>query len=292
MGAFRAVGEGVRITLGKARMAGGLWLANLIFAAAVLAPLVLVLDRDFGHSELGRNLGSFNFIWLGDLLFKHRNVLPAAAGWAVASLVLYLLLSVFFNGGIVGGVLDRGGRTTLRAFFSDCGEYALRFFRLFLLQLVFDLLALAGFVGLLQALVRPAVEGAGGEGTVLVLSNLPFLVGLLALTVVHAAFDYARILTVAGNEPRVLAALGAAWRFLGRRFLGAWSLYLLVAMIFAGGAAADWLLGRLLSGPGSVAIAAAFLWSQAFILFRIGTKILFFSAQAEYYRTNRMSEDE
>jgi hypothetical protein len=65
-----------------------------------------------------------------------------------------------------------------------------------------------------------------------------------------------------------------------------------VAMIFAGGAAADWLLGRLLSGPGSVAIAAAFLWSQAFILFRIGTKILFFSAQAEYYRTNRMSEDE
>jgi hypothetical protein len=292
MGVFKAIGEGFRITLAKTRMAGGLWLANLLFAAAVLAPLALVLERDFGHSELGRSLGTFNFIWLGDLLFKYRSVMSAAAGWLLASLALYLLLSVFLNGGIVGGILDKRGRPTLQAFFSDCGTYAYRFLRLFLLQLVFDLLTVVGFVGLLQALFRPAIETVGTEITVFILSNLPWLFALLVLTIVHAAFDYARILTVAGNEPRVLAALGAAGRFFGRRFFGAWSLYLTVGIFVAAGAALYRILGPFLSGPGFAAIAATFLWSQAFILFRIGTKILFFSAQAEYYRTNRMSEDE
>jgi hypothetical protein len=292
MGVIRAIGEGLRITLGKARMAGGLWLINLVYALAVLTPFVLFLERDFGHSELGRRLGTVDFIWLGDLLFKYRSALPAAAGWILAPLVIYLLLSVFLNGGIVGRVLDRGGSPTVRAFFSDCGAFGFRFLRLFLLQLLFDLLVLAGTVGLLSALFRPAIEGAGTEWTVLVLSNLPLLLSLLPLTLVHVAFDYARILTVAGNEPRVLVALGSALRFLRRRFFGGWSLFLLVGALFVGGAAMDRILTHALSGPGSLEIVAALLWSQAFIVFRIGIKILFFSAQAEYYRTNRVSEDE
>jgi hypothetical protein len=292
MGVVRAIGEGLRIVLGKARMAGGLWLINLAYALAVLTPFILLLERDFGHSELGRKLGTVDFIWLGDLLFKYRSALPAAAGWILVPLVIYLLLSVFLNGGIVGRVLDRGGGPTVRPFFSDCGEFGFRFLRLFLFQLLSDLLVLVGTVGLLSALFRPAIEGAGTEWTVLVLTNLPFLFALLPLTLVHITFDYAKILTVAGNEPRVLAALGSALRFLRRRLFGAWSLFLLIGALFVVGAAVHGMAARALSGPGSLEIGAAVLWSQAFIVFRIGIKILFFSAQAEYYRTNRVSEDE
>lgn len=292
MGVFRAIGEGIKITLVKARMVGGLWLINIVYALAVLTPFVLLLERDFGHSELSAKLGSFDPIWLGDLLFKYREMLPPAAGAVLAPLALYLLLSVFLNGGILGRIVDRRGGLTVQSFLSDCGKYWARFFRLFLLSLLLDLLVLIGTLGLLGTLFHPMVEGAGTEWTVLIFSNLPLVVALLLLTIVHIIFDYARILTAAGDEPQVLLALRSALRFIRPRFFRAWFLFLLIAALFAGGTAVGRILSSFLSGSGAGPLAAALLLSQAFIVFGIGIKVLFFSAQAEYCRTNRVSEDE
>jgi len=283
---IQAVGGGAGRAFRKPGLIAILWLTNVLFSLTIVAPFALILWQDFGHSVLGEKLGTVDFIWLGELLNRYRLTLPAAAGWLVASAVLYLLFGVFLNGGTVGRILDEAGRTSARTFFADCGRYFGRFFRLFLVSLVLDVLVIGGTLALLGALARPLTDQARTEWTVLVLSDLPVIVAVLLVTLVQLFFDYARILVVRRDEPRVLDALALAGRFLARRLFRAWFLYLLVAALFVAGTVVFLAGAGFVPRSGEVWIVAGLLWGQVYVAFRLWIKVVLFSAQAEYFRMN------
>jgi NADH:ubiquinone oxidoreductase subunit 6 (subunit J) len=211
---------------------------------------------------------------------------PALAAGFLVPIVLYLGLYVFLNGGIIGRLIDREGRPTFQAFFADCGRYFGRFVRLFLLSLVFYVLAFGLILAFLSSLLKPVLDQARTEWTPFWVTWLRTLVALLLLSLVHMIFDYARIAVVAENDRRVLRALQRALKFIGRRFFRSWLLYLVIGAGFLVGAALFLVVQGRLPDSGLVWLGLGLIWGQAFMVFRLWTKMVFFAAQAEYYRMN------
>ncbi|HYA48396.1 MAG TPA: hypothetical protein VEG35_01750, partial [Burkholderiales bacterium] len=228
MAVFRAIGNGMGTAARRPKVLLILWTVNIVYALLIATPLYALVKSDLGHSLLGRSLHLLDFLWLGELVYKFQGMGPALTAGFLVSLVLYLGLYIFLNGGIIGRLVDREGRPTLQAFFADCGRYFGRFVRLFLVSLVFYVLAFGVVLALLARSLKPVLDQARTEWALLWVSWLRTLAALLLLSLVHMVFDYARIAVVADNERRVLRALERALKFIGRRFFRNWSLYLLI----------------------------------------------------------------
>jgi hypothetical protein len=284
MSVFSSIGRGAATASRKPRVLLVLYLVNLAFALLVAGPFYALAKADLGHSLLGRNLETLDFVWLGELVYRYQTMAPAVGAWLLGSVLLYALLSVFLSGGTIGRLLDADGRTTARSFFSDCGRYFGRFLRLFLLALPFYLLALGAVPAALSAFLGPLDERARTAWTPFGITLGRTAVTLLALSLVHMVFDYARVRIVTEDDPGVLRALRAALVFLGRRFFRAWGLYLLIALGFLAGTTAAAALAGRLPEEGLFFAGLAVGGMQAFILFRLWTRMVFFAAQADYYR--------
>ena len=286
MGILKALAIGMGTSARKPRVVAVLYVFNIVFAAAVAAPLLAVAQAELGHSFLGSNVRPLDLNWLGEAALRYAAAAPALTAGLIIALGIYAALQVFLNGGVVGRLLDKEGRATLGAFFGDCGRYLGRNARLFLVSAVFLVLSFGVALRLVAAAFVPLKEGAATEWLPLILSNVHLLLTLLVLSVVRMVVDYARIAVVADDERRVLKALRHALTFLRKRFFRAWALYLLVvALTLAGTAAFAVLLGPL-GRPTAGAVVAAFLLMQAYIVFRLWVRTLFVAAQAEYYRSH------
>ncbi|MGZ7066050.1 MAG: hypothetical protein ACXVI6_06825 [Candidatus Aminicenantales bacterium] len=284
MAVFKAAGSGIGTASRRSRLLLILWIINVLFALLIAGPFFALFSSDLGHSLLGRNLQTLDFIWLGDLVFRYQNMAPAALAAVAIPVVLYALVYVFLNGGIIGRLLDREGRTTPQTFFSDCGRYFWRFVRLFLVSLLFYALAFGVILEALSALLKPVSEKALTEWPDFWISGLHSVAALLCLSLVHMVFDYARILVVAEDDRRVLHALMTALQFVGKRFFRAWFLYLLIAAGSVAGTVVYVVVGQAIPPEGLAWTGIGILWGQVFIAFRLWTKMVFFSGQAEYVR--------
>jgi len=286
MGAFKAIANGIGTTVRKARILVILYIVNLVFAFVVALPILALIQTELGHSLLGVSIRPFDYQWIGEAVFRHGEALAAVGAGALGAGLSYLILQIFLYSGLVGRFLDREGAASLGAFAGDGGRYFGRFIRVFLISAVFTVLTLGVLMKLVSALFEPLSKAAITEWVPLILSNLHFLIALLLLSVVRMIVDYTRIAVVADGERRVLKALRHALTFLKTRFFRAWSIYLLiVAATVAVSIVFYVVLGRL-SGPTVGLVAAALVWMQVYIIFRLWVRTLFVAAQAEYYRSH------
>ena len=283
---FKAIGNGAGLSLRRSKLILYLWFANTAVALVAAAPLFALMRKELGQSLFGRSVRTFDVLWLGEMVRSYQNIAPALLAWLVLFLIIFLLLSVFLNGGVIGRLLDGEGRTTLGTFLGDCGTYFWRFFRIFLISLPFTLVALLIFQKILSLLTGPLVENARTEWTSLIVSNLEFIAILLVLALVHILFDYARILLVADKETRVLRALLGAFRFVRKRIFRAWFLYLLLVVLFLAGTGLHFLVSGVLPTTNLVGLAAGLIWTQLYLVFRIWTRLLIFSSEYNYYTAN------
>lgn len=286
MGVFKSLSAGAAAVLRKPRVPLVLYVVNVLFAAAVAAPFLAIVQAELGRSFLGSIVRPADLVWLGEAALKYGAALPALlAGFLVAAL-LYLALQVFLNGGVYGRLLDSEGTTRLAEFSADCGRYFWRFVRLFLVSAVFLVLTLGVVMKLVSAVIRPLAEGAATEWLPLVLSNLHLLLALLLLSIVRMIVDYSRIAVVADAERKVLKAVRHAVIFLKKRFFRAWAIYLLIAVLTVAGAVLFHAVLGMLGAPATVQVLAAFAWMQLYVLFRMGVRAWFVAAQAEFYRSH------
>jgi hypothetical protein len=286
MSAFKAIAKGLGTTFRKPRIILILYVFNLAFAVLAAVPFVLLIQRELGASLLGSSVRPVDVMWIGEAVLKYGDALPVLLGVLAVAAILYLVLQIFLNGGVVGRLLDREGPAKLEMFFADAGRYFWRYVRIFLISLVFWALTFGLVLELVSALIEPASESAATEWLPLILSNVHFLLALLLLSIVHMVVDYTRIAVVADGEAKVLRALRHALKFLRKRFFRAWAIYLaLVGLILVGTVVFHVALGRF-SDPVVPAIVAGLVLMQVYIVFRIWGRTLFVAAQAEYYKAH------
>jgi hypothetical protein len=230
-------------------------------------------------------LAGADILWIGDLVYKYQEATPLLLGWLLGTSCLFLVFLAFLNGGIIGRIASGEERVTFPGFFGDCGRYFGRFFRVFLVSLAgYFLLAVVGRI--VSVPFRLWSKGASTQWTTLASSSLRLLVFLLLFSIVRMFFDYVKIALVAADSRRVLGTTLRNFGFLGKRFLRAWALFLMVGLVFVIFTLVYLLVAKMLpkSGAGPLLL---FVWQQAYFLARLWTCVLFFATEFHFLKAQR-----
>jgi hypothetical protein len=279
--------QGLGTTNTKINMVVYLWLVNFVFSLLMAAPIYSILYKDLSRSLMADQVArGIDLLWLGDILYKHKNLFPSLAGWLLIPGVLFLLLHIFLNGGVLGGIVYGEEKIDLSRFFSFCGRYFSRFFRVFLISLVGYVLVLGGVYQILAAPFNLWKRNASSEWGVIISSNLKFLILILLFSIIRMFFDYVKIRLVVEDSQKAIRATMLNLSFLRKRFWRAWALYLLVG-------SAVILLGIIylavyqnLPKMGFM-LLLAFVWQQIYIFSKMWTKVLFFSTEYHLFSNYR-----
>jgi hypothetical protein len=262
-----------------------LWFLYFLFSLAAVAPFYFLLGSQFSRSLLGEKLfAGAEVLWLGDLIYKFQDLPPLLTGCLIGTSVLFLLLLVFLNGGIIGRIAAPEGRLTLGNFFGDCGRYFGRFFRVLLISLVGYFL-IFGLIGRFISIpFRLWSKGASTQWTPLIASTLRLLVLLLLFSIVKMFFDYVKIALVVEDSRKTIRTTLRNFGFLGRRFFKAWTLFLLVGLIFVIATIVYLAVAKALPKVG-IGPLLLFLWQQAFMALKLWITILFFATEYSFVKS-------
>jgi len=287
MGIIKLFGQGFGTAARKGRMLVLLWFIYFLFSLLIVAPFYFLLESQFSRSLLGEKLfGGVGLLWLGDLIYKFQDIPPLLSGCMIGTSILFLLFLVFLNGGIIGRIAAAEERITLGDFFADCGRYFGRLFRVFLLSLV-GYLFIFGVLGRFISIpFRAWSKGASTQWTTLLSSSFRLLILLLLFSIVKMFFDYVKVTLVVEDSRKTVRTTLRNFRFLGRRFFKAWSLFLLVGLLFVVSTILYLAVAKALPKTG-IGPLFLFLWQQAYIIVRLWITILFFTTEYGFLKSQR-----
>ncbi len=285
MSIFTLFIRGLRLAFGKRRLALGLWTVHFVFSLLVIAPLAFAIHGQLAHSLSGAAvLKKLEVHWLTDFSTRYLQAAPLFLGLILAAMLVFAVLTVFLNGGIIGCLGRSGARTTLADFFHDCGLYFWRYFRLFLLSLPVYLVIIGLLYRPLAGLLNSLSNRAATEWPALFAGSLRLLALVLLLGLVSMFFDYVKIRLANRGGRQVLKETWRTLKFVSKRFFKAWGLYLLSGLAFMLLTLLYLEVARVLPQGTPLLLALVFAWQQLYILGRQFSRILFYATEMELYR--------
>lgn len=277
--------QGFRTTNKKWKMVVYLWLMNFIFSVLMVTPFYFLLQKDFSRSLMGDQIArGFDLLWFGDLIYRYKDFYPSYIGWMLVPALFFLLLFIFLNGGILGRIAAEEESLNLMSFFADCGKYFFRFFRVFLISLIAYYLVFGLIFKGISSLFQLWTRNAASEWPLIFAANLKFLVMILSFSIVRMFFDYIRVRLVVEESKKTIRSTILNFSFIGKRFLRAWALYLLVGLIAVILGIIYLLIYQILPGSGLLLIVF-FVWQQIYVLSKMWTRVLFFSTEYHFFKS-------
>lgn len=285
MSIFTLFIRGLRMVLGKRRLALRLWTVHFIFSLLVIAPLAFAIHGQLAHSLTGAAvLKKLEAHWLTDFSSRYLEAAPLFLGLFLAAGIVFLVLAVFLNGGIIGGLSRSAARTTLADFFHDCGLYFWRFLRLFLLSIPVYLIVVGLLYRPLAGLLNSFARQAASEWPALIAGHLRLFALVLLLGLVSMFFDYVKIGLATRGGSKVLKETWLTLKFVAGRFFKAWGLYLLAGLAFVLLTLLYLEVARVLPQGTPLRVALVLAWQQLYILGRQFSKMLFYATEIEFTR--------
>lgn len=261
-----------------------LWVFHLAVAATIAIPLATLASDNVARSVWASSLArQLDFAWIAEAM-EHWNGLPMiTTGYAIAAAAVLILLSnTFFAGGALTVLADESQPYTPRRFYEGCGRYFWRLFRLFLVSLICYALVLAAS-GILNKIANK-IWGDGMVAAPLVhFSYFRFVLACSLLALVNMVFDYAKIRMVRENRRSAFGAAVWAWKFVYRNFNLASRLFLALLGLGVLFALVYWAIRAVLPESAVGWLLLVFLFQQAFVLARIGLRLMFWSTQTFVY---------
>ncbi len=274
--------KGFQTTNKRLKMVVYLWLINFVFSVLIITPVYFLIKKDLSRSLMSDQiLKGTGLLWLGDIIYKYQDLLPALVGWFLIPAIFFMLLYIFLYGGLISRIADQDEKIELTSFFSDCSKYFFPFLRVFLISLVAYLVVFGGINSLISALFNLWKKSASTEWPLILSSILEFLILLLLFSIVRMFFDYVRVRLVVEKSKKTIRATLLNIAFIGKRFFRAWLLYLLVGLISAIFGVIYLAVYQPLPKIG-VLLIVSFIWQQIYVLSRMWTKILFYSTEYHF----------
>lgn len=275
--------ESSRLVYQNGKFAILFWITNLGFSIALTFPVFLMLYDNLHQSVLSSPRGGeFDFLWF--MQFRELNIqmFQAIPGMLYSVTFLYNIIQLFYTGGLLAVSLNVR-KNHIVDFFYGGVKYFFRFFVIFLLTLLFFFLALS-----VNTLIYSVIESAfsNSQNTELEygLHAARYVVFLFLITVVNFVSDYAKIVTVVGDETNMFTIIVKAIRFIRANFTVVISLFLFLASCILGAAILYNLADGFIPKTSVFLIAATFSVQQLLILFRLFTRMLFYTSELFIFR--------
>jgi len=283
MGILAAFFRGLGLAFRKGKVVIFLYVANLLFALFLAAPMIRLVNDEIGRSTAVSEMDAgFDARVAFDLLEGRAEAWrDLGEGFAYGAL-LYVLVATFLTGGILECLHNRNERAGLALFFLGCGRYVFRFLRLLLLGAI-GVVVLAGANALVNHLLTGFFRGTSHERLVQILMWAKtglFALLLLCLLVILA---FARIRIVVEGRRSVLAALAAAIGFVVRYPFRCTGLTLLFLALGWAILAAGQGIGASALDPAE--LAGLLVLQQGVILLRVGVRVAGYGGQLELFKS-------
>jgi hypothetical protein len=276
----KALKKGTFLTWNNKRLWLLLFTVQFVFALMVLLPLRSRLLDWLGNSLLGEEILRGNgALVLVEFLIHHAQTVSTIKAVLMIAGVIYLVITLFLNGGILSRFQSSGQRSPF-TFWSDCAALFGRFLRLFLLSLPFLFLALFLFL-VYQPLLSLLADRS--EPAIVLLNALSLLLFIGSVFLIQMVFDYARIITIHDRSRSMARTVLNAWRFVFRHPLITLGVYgmmvLLGALFFLIYQAAATLFASIPLLAGWI----LFFWQQSYVFMRSGLRMMCLASETALY---------
>jgi hypothetical protein len=277
--------SGIKQGLSRFKLAVYLWLIILGFSVVAIAPVSSIIKNNLGNFYPGRPpLLPFE-LHLVEVFMANQNIFQPYFSLVLTIILVFGLLTVFLNAGVFGRMTDREKKINFRDFLNDGCRYFWQFFLTVLISLPFFVLLL-GLYRLLGTPVKAWTAEATTEWPFVIGSNLRMIIFILLWTIFKMLFDLVRIIIVSESK-KLLPSLGSALRFLKNHFFKLWWLDLIIGFGFVIVSAIFLMAGRFLSTSHLAGVLVIIILSQAYLLFRLFTRLVFIGVETSYYSENR-----
>jgi hypothetical protein len=286
MGIFKAFKNGFLVTGKRSKLLVYLWVINMAFALMLAVPFFQFVSRGLSRSLMGDAvLQNVNFLWIGDVIYQSMEKGYLLGNGIMIPIILFSILYIFLNGGIMGRLVENDSESiTLKTFFSDCGCFFWRFFKLFLLSIPVYAVVLGIINGITGAILNIFTQNAATAWPAFIAKNVKMVVFLLSFSLVNMLFDYAKIGLVVRQETGVLKEWWNSVKFVLSHFWRTWGLYLFIGVLFLIVSLFYLEIERLIPGQSMLLILLLFLWHQLYMVAKLWFKLNFFASQIELYR--------
>jgi len=255
---------------------------QFVFALILLLPLRSELNDMLGYSLMGQEAlegrGANIFV---EFLVHHAETISLERSLLFGIGFLYLFMTIFFNGGILGIFTKKDERFSARLFFESAGRFFGKFFRLFLFSLVFLLLALllySALLGLAKAIAGDA-EVLKGVLNIILIIKLFFLI-----LFINMVFDYAKIRTVVEDRKDMFRTGLRSWGFVFKNLGKTLGLYYLIFLQGILALVLYLVISHWIQGVTGLGILLLFIWQQIYTLTRIWIRLQVYASETVLYQ--------
>ncbi|HKN47687.1 MAG TPA: hypothetical protein VJ144_06930, partial [Candidatus Polarisedimenticolia bacterium] len=225
MAVLRSLRRGAAESARRFRITACLYVANLVAAGILAAPMAVLVDRSIGWSALAEGLESiFRFPVILDFLRSERQALTDHFQVLGLGALTYAVLSSVLSGGVIDALRSPVRSPFLPRFLGGSGRFALRFLRL--LPYLGVALGLLHFLNRgLNRLILLAFDQSTREMAAFWAMRGKQGAMIVALLLVAAIFDLARIIAAVEDRRHMIGAVLTSAGFVVRHAGSALALY-------------------------------------------------------------------
>ncbi len=269
-----------------------IYISGLFLALPVTAVFYFFINKILSNTVMAHKvLVDFYFPFYGQVLNEYSVVINSLFLSGFAAGAVYLLITVFFSGGLIVHFTQKKGPFCIKTFFVNSAGYFWRFLRLVILSAPFFMIILFFFLFLLSFTMifteNSLTEVPRIKGTVF---NTGFF--LILTFLVSALFDIAKIITVHSGYKKIFQAFKNAFVWFLRNIHLIFVLILLfiftgLIMLFT-----YFYIESKINTTGIFTILILFLWQQLFILGRQWLKVSFLAGYSSLYCSKAIKKSE
>jgi len=276
MKVFSAYLNGWALTLKNLKLLGLLYALNFLFALLVSFPVFQLLNDNLAHTvSLDKLYQGFDFTVVNDLLNEYGNVFGFITNQSIITGFLFLLLSVFLSGGILLVFANRN-QDPKGLFWRGGAKFYWRIFGLTILFLIVQSLILFLCFSTFNILTDGGLDRFHSEASIYRRAVIIFCIYSVIASIFWMIQDYAKVAMVQ-EDRSLISSIGAGFRFVFRNFGSTFFLYSLCLLTFGLIYILYW------RTPGISSVGLAFFIGQAFLLYRICTKLLNLASASLWY---------
>ncbi len=289
---FSIYWSAIRLLFYKWRAWVVVFVANILFAISIALPFDSVLKEIAAHSDAPlKGLGQFDVDFWVDVVNNYGSELQIVWGQVILFVFLYLLLNIFFSGGLIEGYIHLFKRFSLSDFFANCTKHFWRLFRLALYFVGTQIFVVAILAYIYSKLGMSPFE-LESEGVLIRRTRIMFAILVVLFAWIDVVHEYAKVKIVAQGKSRfVLPSIVNLKFFVLKNLFSILGLYLLCALTYFLLTGISYLCSDLFGMGSTGGIIAALLMGQLYLFFRVGTRLLFTTAATDYMREKSWGDE-
>ncbi|MEE4310740.1 MAG: hypothetical protein V2J62_02625 [candidate division KSB1 bacterium] len=260
-----------------------IYLSNLAIALLAIAPLYVISQKLVSHSLVSDSIMSgFDPIFIGDLVSTNKDYLPALGIMIAVYAILYIMLWIFINGGLIH-VYATGRARAISAFLARGAYYFARLGFLFIISVAcYGIFVILPYLALSKT-VSTVTQSVENPIWIVGLGVFTKVIAIALFWFFNMIFDYSKIILVIRDEKKPLRAIRAALRFVLCHPGSTFSLYAGLSMLSIGMYIFFYSLSTSLPQTTIFVISIVFIIQQIYILLKVTIRAFFLATEHELY---------